>query len=48
VIDANERIAWMYRDPNGDAWSSITERGATDPLTTPTLPGFSVRLADID
>jgi Uma2 family endonuclease len=48
VIDANERIACMHRDPNGDAWSSITERGATDPLTTPTLPGFSVRLADID
>jgi len=48
VIDANERITWMHRDPNGDAWSSITERGATDPLTTPTLPGFSVRLADID
>ena len=48
VIDADERIAWIHRDPKGDAWSSITERGATDLLTTSTLPSFSVRLADID
>jgi len=48
VIDANERIAWVHRGPNGDNWSSITERGAADPLTTPALPGFGLRLADID
>ncbi len=48
VIDANERITWVHRGPNGDSWSSITERGATDALTTPTLPGFALRLADID
>ena len=48
VIDANERIAWVHRGPNGDSWSSITERGATDQLTTPILPGFALRLADID
>jgi Uma2 family endonuclease len=48
VIDANERIAWIHRDAKGDAWSSISERGATDPLTTPVLPGFALRLADID
>jgi Uma2 family endonuclease len=46
VIDANQRIAWVHRDPNGDGWSSIVEHKPTDALTTPTLPGFSVRLAD--
>lgn len=48
VIDANERIAWVHRDPTGDSWFSIVECAATDLLTTPALPGLSIRLADID
>jgi Uma2 family endonuclease len=48
VIDANERMAWIHRGPNGDSWSSITQRGATDPLTASVLPDFALRLADID
>jgi Uma2 family endonuclease len=46
VIDANERIIWIHRGPVGDSWSSVVEHGPNDVLTTPTLPGFSVRLAD--
>jgi Uma2 family endonuclease len=48
VIDANERTAWVHTGPNGDAWSSIAERGPNETLTTPSLPGFSVRLTEID
>jgi Uma2 family endonuclease len=48
VIDANERVAWIHREPMGDSWSSVIERSATDPLTTPVLPNFDLRLADID
>src|SRR5438270_2662133 len=47
VIDANERIAWVHTGPSGDAWSSIVERGPQDALTTPALPGFSIRLDEI-
>jgi Uma2 family endonuclease len=46
VIDANERIAWIHRGPTGDNWSSVVEHSPNDDLTTPILPGFSVRLAD--
>jgi Uma2 family endonuclease len=48
VIDANERITWVHTDPRGESWSSIVERGPQDALTTPALPGFSIRLAEID
>jgi Uma2 family endonuclease len=48
AIDANERVAWVHRDPTGDSWSSIVERKATESFTTPILPGFALRLADID
>jgi Uma2 family endonuclease len=44
VIDANARIAWVHTGASGDGWSSIVERGPHDVLTTPTLPGFSIRL----
>jgi Uma2 family endonuclease len=47
VIDAAERKTFVHTEPSGDAWSSIVERGPTDPLTTPALPGFSIRLGDI-
>jgi Uma2 family endonuclease len=48
VIDANERIAWLHTSSSGDGWTSIVERGPNDALTTPLLPGFSVRLAEIE
>ncbi len=47
VIDANERVTFVHTGPNGETWSSIVERGPRDALTTPALPGFSIRLADI-
>jgi Uma2 family endonuclease len=48
VIDAEERTAWVHTGPRGETWSSIIERGPNDALTTPALPGFSVRLGDIE
>jgi len=48
VIDANERITWVHTQPAGDTWGSVVERGPSDPLTTPALPGFAIRLAEID
>jgi Uma2 family endonuclease len=47
VIDANERVTWVHTRPSGDSWSSIVERGPGDALTTPALPGFSVRLSEV-
>jgi Uma2 family endonuclease len=48
VIDANERIAWVHTGPSGDGWSSLVKRGPQDALTTQALPGFSIRLGEID
>ncbi len=48
VIDANERITWIHTGPIGEGWSSIVERGPHDALTTPALPSFAIRHADID
>jgi Uma2 family endonuclease len=47
VIDANERRTWIHMDPMHGRWSSVVQRGANDVLTTPALPGFSIRLRDI-
>lgn len=47
LIDANERITWVHTAPSGEIWSSVVERGPQDALTTPAVPGFSIRLADI-
>jgi Uma2 family endonuclease len=47
VIDANERITWLHTGPSGDGWTSIIERGPRDALTTPALPGLSIRLGEI-
>jgi Uma2 family endonuclease len=47
VIDADKRITWVHTGPGGEAWSSIVERGPQEPLTTPAVPGLSIRLADI-
>ena len=48
VIDANARTTWVHTGPSGDGWSSIAERGPQDMLNTPALPGFSIRLGEID
>ena len=48
VIDANARTTWVHTGPSGDGWSSIAEHGPQDVLTTGALPGFSMRLAEID
>ena len=48
VIDAAERKTFVHIGPNGDTWTSIVERGPNDVLTTASLPGFSIRLGDID
>lgn len=47
VIDAQERRAWIHTGPSGEGWTSIVEHGPTDTLTTPALPGFSIRLDGI-
>jgi Uma2 family endonuclease len=48
VIDADQRMTFVHTDPSEEAWSSIVERGPQDELTTPALPGFSLRLGAID
>jgi Uma2 family endonuclease len=48
VIDAVERKTWIHTGPSGDTWTSIVERGPRDALTSPVLPGFSIRLGEID
>jgi len=48
VIDANERIAWIHTGPSGDGWTSVVELGPKEALTTPMLPGFSIRLGEIE
>jgi hypothetical protein len=37
----------VHTGPSADGWSSIVERGPSETLTTPALPGFAIRLADI-
>jgi Uma2 family endonuclease len=48
VLDANACTTCVHTGPNGDEWSSIVKCGPQDTLTTPTLPGFSIKLAEID
>jgi Uma2 family endonuclease len=48
VVDANAGITWIHGGPSGDGWSSVVERGPDEVLTTPTLPGFSIRLGELD
>jgi Uma2 family endonuclease len=48
VVDANTGITWVHTGPSGEQWSSIVERGPDEVLATSTLPGFSIRLGEID
>jgi Uma2 family endonuclease len=47
LVDANERIAWIYAGPSDDGWSSVVERKSEEPLTTSALPNFMIKLCDI-
>ena len=48
VVDANERATWVHTGPSGDGWSSVVKCGPQDALTASALPGFSIRLGEID
>jgi Uma2 family endonuclease len=48
VVDANERTTWVHTGPRGDGWSSIVKCEPQNALTTSALPGFSIRLGEID
>ena len=48
VVDANARTTWVHTGPSGDGWSSVVARGPDDALVTPALPGFSIRIGEID
>ena len=48
VVDANERVTFVHTGPSGDGWSSVVKWGPQDALTTSALPGFSIRLGEID
>jgi Uma2 family endonuclease len=47
LIDADGRVTWVHTGPSDQGWSSVVERGPNETLTTPALPNFSIRLADI-
>ena len=48
VVDANERVTWVHTGPSGDGWSSVVKCGPQDALTASALPGFSIKLGEID
>jgi Uma2 family endonuclease len=48
VVDANTGITWVHTGPSGEQWSSIVEIGPDEVLTSPALPGFSIRLGEFD
>jgi Uma2 family endonuclease len=48
VVDANARTTFVHTGPSGDGWSSVVACGPQHALTTSALPGFSVRLSEID
>jgi Uma2 family endonuclease len=48
VVDANERIAWVHTGPTADGWSSIVEVGPQDVLSTPAMPGLTIKLGELE
>lgn len=48
VVDANEGTTWVHTGPSGDGWWSVVECGPQEALITSALPGFSIRLGEID
>jgi hypothetical protein len=47
VVDAARRATFVHREPEGEGWRSIVERGPDEALIIPALPGFSMRLATV-
>ena len=41
-------FTWVHTGPSGEQWSSIVERGPDDVLAPSMLPGFSIRLGELD
>ena len=48
VVEANTGVTWVHTGSTGEEWTSIIERGPDEVLTTPALPGFAIRLGEID
>ena len=48
VVDGNERTTWVHTGPSGDGWLSVVKCGPQDALISSALPGFSIRLGEID
>jgi Uma2 family endonuclease len=48
VVDVNQQATWVHTQPSAETWTSVIRRAATDALTTPALPGFSIKLSEID
>ena len=46
VVDAQQRVTWIHRDPAGSRWTSITQVAPDAPLRLAELDGFEVRLAN--
>lgn len=48
VVDANQRKAWVYKGPSASGWSSEVEAGPQEPLTTPSFPGLTIKLGELE
>jgi Uma2 family endonuclease len=48
VVNTNKRVTSIHRGPSESGWASIVDYGASDRLTTPTLPDFQFKLDDIN
>jgi Uma2 family endonuclease len=47
VIDAHERVTWIHTGPSAEGWASVVKREPGETLTTPAVPGFSIRLDQV-
>jgi len=47
VVDAARRATFIHRQPDGEGWRSIVERGPDETLTAAPLPGFSIQLGAV-
>jgi Uma2 family endonuclease len=46
VVDAQQRVTWIHRDPSGSRWTSITQVAPDQPLRLAELERFEVRLRE--
>jgi len=47
VVDGARRVTFVHREPEGEGWRSIVERGPDEALTLAALPDFSMRLGAV-